>query len=660
MSASGSGTGEDATQQRGMWYDGGWCFEQEPIFEHSSLPNPSEYIRLLTIGPQSAAQDGAVQYSLSSWRFGDAPAYHAISYTWGPADEDEFIQLDGKVKRIRRNCADVLRQVCHFRTSRYLWIDTLCIDQGNVKEKSRQVAMMGSIFHKAECVLVCIGSSQHENHAAIRLLCEYDTYHTHHNLFKLTTRNTAEDDIERARRFASWAKSHPIREVFHLWRLCRRLADRDYFERVWTTPEFLLARDARIYLGSFCLKWQAFFDVLYLLEFQVDGAMGSLHVRDRSCFIDTVVVRFADLDSEDISQKPTPSRESDGLNRTLKLFDQKICMPFGIRKHYTHGRFMRAVTGIGGQRSGYDQTNLVYALLSLTHRAIERLCRNILRSPRIPVQSTPVISLQDIVHLSSHKHCSDPRDTIYALWPLLEPDDAIFIQPDYDASVFELAIAILGRLKLYDDSTWDLFRNLRLHRGTFEVEHALMQRTMLLSDKRMLENPASCAKDHLWHFASSGIRLDEGSEIQLGETVGGLPLKRVISNVTSRDLGLVCANANRGDWVLHAWGGNLTYYMLTRLEIVLRPVGNRFAIVGLAQVNHESPHYLNVNLEGSSGFEVYFDPYDYVVYLASMFFQPTTHEDALESLSLSSTAVRLNMGVCRAPFSSYAERVATT
>ena len=41
--------------------------------------------------------------------------------------------------------------------SRTLWIDAVCIDQHNMAERSRQVAMMGRIYRQASCVNVWLG-----------------------------------------------------------------------------------------------------------------------------------------------------------------------------------------------------------------------------------------------------------------------------------------------------------------------------------------------------------------------------------------------------------------------------------------------------------------------------------------------------------------------
>jgi hypothetical protein len=60
--------------------------------------------------------------------------------------EEEEITVDtgdGKEHMtVRRNCANVLRQLAHFKTTKYYWVDAICINQDDQHEKGFQVDMM--------------------------------------------------------------------------------------------------------------------------------------------------------------------------------------------------------------------------------------------------------------------------------------------------------------------------------------------------------------------------------------------------------------------------------------------------------------------------------------------------------------------------------------
>ena len=59
--------------------------------------------------------------------------------------------------RFRENGADVLQQLSYFKAATYYWIDAICIEQDAVNEKNHQVAIMESIFQRAQHVLLCVG-----------------------------------------------------------------------------------------------------------------------------------------------------------------------------------------------------------------------------------------------------------------------------------------------------------------------------------------------------------------------------------------------------------------------------------------------------------------------------------------------------------------------
>ncbi|KAK8005975.1 hypothetical protein PG991_012272, partial [Apiospora marii] len=48
------------------------------------------------------------------------------------------------------------------RLKRYFWIDALCIDQANDREKGHQVGQMKDVYEKAERVIIWLGNGSPE------------------------------------------------------------------------------------------------------------------------------------------------------------------------------------------------------------------------------------------------------------------------------------------------------------------------------------------------------------------------------------------------------------------------------------------------------------------------------------------------------------------
>src|ERR1700733_12517785 len=85
------------------------------------------------------------------------PPYIAISHRWAAPGNEEIILIDGAPFLVSPNIYNLL--VAKRSTFRHviLWIDSICIDQRNSKEKGRQVGMMRRIFEEASCTIGWLG-----------------------------------------------------------------------------------------------------------------------------------------------------------------------------------------------------------------------------------------------------------------------------------------------------------------------------------------------------------------------------------------------------------------------------------------------------------------------------------------------------------------------
>ena len=215
----------------------------EPLkeFAYTPLPDPTAYIRLLQFEIQSSSDMsfgvGEIHCTLTVWPLFGAPAYNAISYTWGNPEPTEILSLHGQPKRVRKNCADVLRQTRALAPSRYVWIDAVCIAQTCATEKSSQVKIMGQIFHRADMVLACIGIVENLDRALIML----DALHNARGLDSSYLMNDWCHD------YVSKLGKRAVRKLYNDG---MRLARRGYFQRLWVVQELILSRCTMICYGS--------------------------------------------------------------------------------------------------------------------------------------------------------------------------------------------------------------------------------------------------------------------------------------------------------------------------------------------------------------------------------------------------------------------------
>lgn len=126
-------------------------------FQHDSLDLSSRRrnIRLLQMLPSTGEE---LCFAMHSDVFLETqPVYAAVSYEWGDDSSDHCIVINGKLFVVRQNLYEFLQSYRQTAEQKLLWIDALCIDQGNTRERNHQVAQMTSIYQDAEEVIVWLG-----------------------------------------------------------------------------------------------------------------------------------------------------------------------------------------------------------------------------------------------------------------------------------------------------------------------------------------------------------------------------------------------------------------------------------------------------------------------------------------------------------------------
>ncbi|KAK0614590.1 heterokaryon incompatibility protein-domain-containing protein, partial [Immersiella caudata] len=130
---------------------------QNPLYLNLELElGPgSEAIRLLELLPGTG--DGPVEARLFCVQKPQDRPYEALSYTWGAKVKSRTIQVNGQLVHVNDNLFNALVSLRLEDRSRTLWVDALCINQKDNAEKQAQVAMMGTIYHETDTVLIFLG-----------------------------------------------------------------------------------------------------------------------------------------------------------------------------------------------------------------------------------------------------------------------------------------------------------------------------------------------------------------------------------------------------------------------------------------------------------------------------------------------------------------------
>lgn len=123
---------------------------------YKPLTRPSE-IRVLVL--HSGERGSLVKCSLQHSNLrSEKSSFEALSYVWGSPTVTNEITCDERRKKVGRNLYDALERLRLPDKDRILWVDALCINQSDNKEKTQQVRIMGEIYKRARRVLIWLGS----------------------------------------------------------------------------------------------------------------------------------------------------------------------------------------------------------------------------------------------------------------------------------------------------------------------------------------------------------------------------------------------------------------------------------------------------------------------------------------------------------------------
>ncbi|KAE8376750.1 heterokaryon incompatibility protein-domain-containing protein [Aspergillus bertholletiae] len=117
----------------------------------------SNEIRLLTLLPGKWPDPVYCEWSIAS--LNAKPKYQALSYVWGRSKHLQPIYLNGSPIHITKHLRRALLQLRGDHEAVCLWVDAVCINQWDDKEKTEQVKMMGRIYAQSQEVVVYLGDA---------------------------------------------------------------------------------------------------------------------------------------------------------------------------------------------------------------------------------------------------------------------------------------------------------------------------------------------------------------------------------------------------------------------------------------------------------------------------------------------------------------------
>ncbi|KAI0121663.1 heterokaryon incompatibility protein-domain-containing protein [Xylariales sp. AK1849] len=191
--------------------------------------------------------------------------FEALSYVWGDEREKNTVVVHDPgaritILRIRPNLAVALRHLRHMSEPRVMWIDALCINQMDDKERSEQVQRMGQIFSLAQRVVAWLGAGSSDSRLALTTLeqlAEKVEVTTDGSMLPLP--GSADVDILDPGKGLQFEK--------RIWAALSGIFQRKWFMRLWILQEIQLANKySIIQCGDDGIPWPLFEKGVKLLD----------------------------------------------------------------------------------------------------------------------------------------------------------------------------------------------------------------------------------------------------------------------------------------------------------------------------------------------------------------------------------------------------------
>jgi hypothetical protein len=238
-------------------------------------------------------------------------AYCALSYMWGDPKVKTVIEVDqNKQFSVTKNAEAALRDIRNAHGAVLIWIDAICINQGNIDERNHQVKLMQQIYLNAQLVFVWLNISLQASHKAFQLM---EAFNDNDTLFELG------DDAS-------------------LWEPVATIGNDVYWTRVWIQQEVAFAHKLVIQCQNHTVNGES------LLQFQ--HLVRAKHMATR-----------VDINSK-WSSLETHYMDLSGINRNR---------PGENRDDSSGYRYQNIIEALShcGHLSSTDPRDRVYAILSL-------------------------------------------------------------------------------------------------------------------------------------------------------------------------------------------------------------------------------------------------------------------------------------------------------
>ncbi len=203
-------------------------------YQYNNIIQTEDEIRVVEVLPELA--NGFISCRLRHTAL--KSDYTCLSYTWGSSQKPHQILINGRAFFVGTNLHHFLHVANRTRSRIAMWIDAICINQDDPRERNHQVEMMGQIYRGAKQVLVWLGEGSGKCEDLLHLIGQEDAL------------ISGCLPCLKARLKIDGLRSHNTDRTEHFFKALNDICSLAYWNRTWTVQEFLVAQNIRLMYGS--------------------------------------------------------------------------------------------------------------------------------------------------------------------------------------------------------------------------------------------------------------------------------------------------------------------------------------------------------------------------------------------------------------------------
>lgn len=215
----------------------------------------------MTLRPGTFTADVRISIHKAPLLPGKPPVYEALSYVWGSSENTTDIHVGYRqTLTVTQNLAKALPYLRYKDKPRILWIDAICVNQQNLRERGHQVMRMADIYSRADRVVVWLGLEEMDSGLGIEIMERISSQ------IRVDWRTLELKPASRAteQHWSDADKILPCSET-ELLAISEALS-RPWFERLWVQQEIRLANALALFMcGSDMISWHSFRKVILCL-----------------------------------------------------------------------------------------------------------------------------------------------------------------------------------------------------------------------------------------------------------------------------------------------------------------------------------------------------------------------------------------------------------